>query len=48
MNEPIQEGVGYGGVPDELVPGGDGELAGNEDGAGVLAILNPVLILMGI
>ena len=40
MDEPIQESISHGGVPDEFMPGGDSELAGDKDGAGVLAVLD--------
>ena len=30
VDEPVEDGVGVGGVPDEGVPVGDGDLAGDE------------------
>ena len=48
VDEPIQQGVGDGGVANQLVPGADGELAGDEHGAGVLAVLDDLEQQLGV
>ena len=39
VDEAIEDGVGVGGVPDQGVPVGDGELAGDQGGSAAIAFL---------
>src|SRR5690606_7506383 len=39
MDEAVQDGIGKGGVPDDLMPGVEGELAGDEGRATAVAVL---------
>ena len=40
MNKPVQDGVSEGGFVDDVMPGLDGKLAGNDGGAGAVAVLD--------
>ena len=51
MNDAIEDGVGQGGIADDLVPAVDRHLAGDDDGAGVIAVLDDlqqVAALLGV
>jgi hypothetical protein len=39
VREPVEDRVGYGGVGDQLVPLGHGELGCDQGGAGAVAVL---------
>ena len=51
VDKPVQDGVGQGRIADDLVPTLDRHLAGDHDGAGVVAILDDlqqVAALLGV
>ena len=39
MDQAVQDGIGNGGLSNELMPGIDGELTGDEGGAPVVAVI---------
>ncbi len=39
VDEPVEDGVGEDGVADDVVPGVDGKLAGDDGGAAAVAVL---------
>jgi hypothetical protein len=39
VGEAVEDGIGEGGIVEVLVPGADGELAGDDGGAGVEAVV---------
>src|SRR5580765_2589777 len=50
VDDPIEDGVGQGGIADEFVPAIDRKLAGDDQRAGVVAILDDlqqVALLLG-
>ncbi len=40
VDEPVEDGVGDGGVADDFVPSADRHLAGDDDGAHLVAIID--------
>ena len=40
MDEPVENGVGNGGIGDHLVPVIDGDLAGDDGGAALMAVVD--------
>ena len=51
VDDAIEDGVGEGGIADDLVPALDWQLAGDEDRAGVVAVLDDlqeIATLLGI
>jgi len=40
MDEPVEDGVGEGGLADDFVPVPDGHLAGDEGGSAAIAVFN--------
>jgi len=48
VDEPIEQSVGYGGTAKEFVPGAHGELADDEHGASVLAVLDDLEQQLGV
>lgn len=42
MDNPVEDGVGHGWLPDAVVPFGDGVLTGNEGGFQAVAVLHDV------
>ena len=50
VDDPIEDGVGQGGIADEFVPAIDRKLAGDDQRAGVVAVLDDlqqVALLLG-
>ena len=39
MDQAVEDGIGDGGLPDQLMPGIDRELTGDEGGAAIVAII---------
>ena len=42
MHEPVEDGIGVGGFADHFVPVLDGQLAGHQGGAALVAVLEDV------
>ena len=40
VEQPVEGGVGQGGLPESIVPIGDGQLAGDRRGAALAAVLD--------